>query len=306
VENGQSAEDIRLLRDRGAALRAAGRIVDGYGGVAVRAVEGGDAMAPPELAGDRPVVDVLHPVEVGGLPRLRENLDGSVADHFDGRRGQRLDLYEPLPGDHRLDVGVALAVHADGVGVLLDLRQEALLFEEGHDVLAGHVAIETFECGAGGRGHLAVFADDLHLRQVVAEAGLVVVLVVGRGDFDDAGAEGRIDQDGVADHRDAAVHDRQRDELADQLFVAVIVRMDGHGCVAEHRLRPGGGHGQAAVRALDRVVDVPQLRVGTVAELDLDVGDGGAALGAPVDHGQVAVDQSVFVELHEDMADGAG
>jgi hypothetical protein len=52
-------------------------------------------------------------------------------------------------------------------------------------------------------------------------------------------------------------------------------------------------------------VDVIELAV-ALAELDFDVGDGGAAVRTPVHHRQVAIDQAVLVQLHEDVAHGAG
>ena len=45
--------------------------------VAVGAVEDGDAVAPPQLAGDAPVVHVIDPFEVAGFGALR--VDGGVA-----------------------------------------------------------------------------------------------------------------------------------------------------------------------------------------------------------------------------------
>ena len=119
-------EDVGLLLDlRRAADRARGRIALAHGHVAVVAVEGRDAVAPPELARDRPVVDVLHPVEVGRFPCLRQDLNRAVAHDVDGRFCERLDFHEPLPRDHRLDIGVAFAMHADRVRVVLRLLQQS-------------------------------------------------------------------------------------------------------------------------------------------------------------------------------------
>ena len=102
-------------------------------------------MAPPELAGDAPVVDVLHPVEVGLLVLsgvnwmcCRSSLDGG-----DGFVGQGLNFDEPLRGEARLDHGLAAVAVADVVDVVLDAGQEALLFEVGDDALAGDVAVEA-------------------------------------------------------------------------------------------------------------------------------------------------------------------
>ncbi len=39
----------------------------------IRAIPGGDLMAPPELARNAPGLDVLHPLEIGLFPVLRTN-----------------------------------------------------------------------------------------------------------------------------------------------------------------------------------------------------------------------------------------
>ncbi len=92
------------------------------------AMPGGNSVAPPELAGDAPVVDVLHPVEVGLLVLLGGELNGLFAirvrlDGGDGFLGERLDLDEPLRGEARLDDGFAAVAVADVVGVVLDCAQ---------------------------------------------------------------------------------------------------------------------------------------------------------------------------------------
>ncbi len=56
----------------------------------------GDAMTPPQLPGDAPVSDVLHPVVVDLGEALGDNADAPVAHGLDGPLGQGLDLDEPL------------------------------------------------------------------------------------------------------------------------------------------------------------------------------------------------------------------
>jgi hypothetical protein len=66
------------------------------------AVPDGNAVAPPELAADAPVLDVIEPVQVDFRPALGVELDEPVAD---GRLGL-LDpgiAQPPLPGEARLD-----------------------------------------------------------------------------------------------------------------------------------------------------------------------------------------------------------
>ena len=143
-------ENVGFLRDLLRAAVGAGGGIDAGDGdlVAVGAVPGGNAMAPPELARDAPVVDVLHPVEVGLLVLLRREADGFVAlrvglDGGDGFLGQRLNLDEPLRREARLNDGLAAVAVADVVGVVLDAGQQALFFEVGDDFLARHVAVEA-------------------------------------------------------------------------------------------------------------------------------------------------------------------
>ena len=68
-----------------------------HGDVPVVAVPRGDAMPPPELARDAPVVDVAHPLEVGLRPDLRDEADRAVLDGA-GCAGSAsgCDLHEPL------------------------------------------------------------------------------------------------------------------------------------------------------------------------------------------------------------------
>ena len=67
------------------AVGALAGVLAGDGDVAaVVAVPGGDLMAPPELAGDAPVVHVLHPVEIGLGKALGHELDAPVLDDLDG------------------------------------------------------------------------------------------------------------------------------------------------------------------------------------------------------------------------------
>src|SRR5882757_7715108 len=79
-------EDVGLLHDVGGVAVAAGR-----GGVAGDgdspaglAVPGGDAVAPPELTGDAPVVDVVHPLEVDFFVHLRREVDVFFSDGANG------------------------------------------------------------------------------------------------------------------------------------------------------------------------------------------------------------------------------
>ena len=84
----------------------------------------------------------------------------------------------------------------------------------------------------------------------------------------------------------------------------LIVRVHRHAAVPEHRLRPGGGD-RHLPPFLDLVGDVVQVPL-YVLVLHLDVGEGGLAARAPVDHVVSAVDQPLVVQLDERLVHGAG
>ena len=188
-------------------------------------------------------------------------------------------------------------------GVILDLDEIAALLQIGHHAAAGFEAVEA-GVGAGGGGHDAVFVDHLDLRQVVAASGFEIVEVVRGGDLDHAGAEFGVGQL-VEDDGDLAIHQGQLDGLAVQVEVARVLRVDGDGGIAEHGFGAGGGHGhEAAGHAVDGVADVPEVAL-HVGVRHFEIGDRGVAARAPVDHVLAAVDQALFVQADEDLADGA-
>ncbi len=193
-------EDVGLLRDVGGVAVAAG--CGGFAGdgdaAAGFAVPCGDAMAPPELAGDAPVVEVVHPFEIDLFVHLGREVDGGVFafDGVDGVSGDALaagvgclvDGEEPLHGETRLDDDAGALREADGVGVVFDGDEEAEGFEVGDDLFACGVAVEAV-VGRAGESDVRGFVEDAGLREVVALADGEVVGVVGGRDFDGSGAE---------------------------------------------------------------------------------------------------------------------
>ena len=104
----------------------------------------------------------------------------------------------------------------------------------------------------------------------------------------------------IGDERQPPPHQRQDRRLAEQVAIALVVGMEGDGRVAEHGLGAGGGDDHPGVRvalggALQRVGDLVELACDRL-HLDLEVGDGGAEDGRPVDQVVAAVDQP-FLDL---------
>ena len=260
-------------------------------------------MPPPQLTGNAPVADVLHPVEIGLAEPLGDKLGLPVLDDPDGFLGQGLHLHEPLGGDDRLHILMAAVAGADIVAVRLHLHQISARFQIGDDLLPGLVAVETFVLSAV-LVDLAVVVQNPDDFQIVAQTHFKVVGVVGGGHLDAAGAEihfGVI----VGDHGDFLIHQGQNDHLAHDVLVALVVGVDAHAGVAQHGLGTGGRHDHLAGAVGQRITDVPQM-AGLVHILHLSVRQGGDTVGAPVDDAAAFVDQTLFVQGDEDLPHGLG
>ncbi len=279
---------------------------------------GRNAVAPPQLAADAPVLDVVHPVAIGVDPVRRHEGNRTVLDQLQATTRQLVHLHEPLVGQIGLDhlAGTVAARHLQLVRLGLD--QHAQVFQFAQHGLARFVAVHALE--AFGR----VFIQRRHRgeqvdhRQAVAHAHLVIVEIVRRGDLDHAGTERAVDVV-VGDHRHAAAGQRQHHALADQVRVALIFRVHHHRGIAQQGFRAGGGHDQVVAGfaqgfhavgiALDvlvaqafiqRVGDRPQEAV-FLGALHFQVRDRGLQHRIPVDQALAAVDQALFVPAHEGL-----
>ena len=296
-----------LMHMVAAALGAHVHVVhEGVFPAAVLAVENGDAMAPPQLARDAPVLEVLHPGEVGLLPALRVEAHLAGLHDVGGRALELVDGDEPLLGEPRLERGVATIAMHDRVLDVLDVVEQAVLLEPCHNGLAGLVAGHTGELAVA-LDNDGMLVEDVDLGQVVGGAHGVVVGVVGGGHLDEAGAEVSVDVV-VGENRDLAVDDGQHDRLAHELCLVGIGGAHGNAGVAQHRLGARGGHDDVldAVDGLgERVTQVPEVRR-LAAVLGLVVGDGRGAVGAPVHDTLATVDEAVVVPVAEDLAHRLG
>ena len=286
-------------------LAVAGLALAGIGArdgdmAAVVAVPCRDLVAPPELAGNAPVVHILHPVIIGLAEALGHELDAPVAHGLDGGLGQRLHLDEPLRARHRLDDRAAAVARADVVIIGLGLDEVALLLEIGHDGLARLISVETVVLAAVDDAGVLVENEDL--LEVVAQADLVVVRVVAGRHLDAAGAEIKLDVI-IGHDGQLTAHERQDRRLADEVLVTLVRRVYRDAGVAKHGLRPGGGDGEVIITVLEWVADIPE-RAGHILIFDLSVGQGRAAVRTPVDDAVAFVDQALFIQLAERLAHG--
>ena len=233
-------------------------------------------------------------------------MEGDLAG-FDGVKRRPLELidgHKPLLGQPRLKRGVATVAVHDGVVVLLDVVEQAVLVEPLDDGLAALVAVHAGELAVALDDH-RVLVEDVDLRQVVGLTHGVVVGVVGRGDLDEARAKVGVDMPILKDG-DLAVDDGKLDGLAHEGGLLGVLRGDSDARVAEHGLGASGGDDDvilAVDRLGQRVAQVPQVAL-LVLILGLVVRDGGGAVGAPVNDTLATVDQAVVVPIAEDLTHG--
>ena len=264
-------------------------------------------MAPPELAADRPVADVLQPPPVLVGPAGGVEPDRPVVDDRERLFGERLHRDVPLRRQQRLDDGLRPRRDRDRVRVVFRLDELAGRLQVGHDPLAGDEAVEP-----GVRAALVVQRPvEVHERdglEPVPLADGVVVLVVARRHLEGALAEVHLDVL-VGDDGDDPADRRHAHRLAHERREPWVVGVDGDGGVGRDRLGPRRRDVDVLARLRparvhDRVADGPQ-RARPLDVVDLLVRDDRLVVGVPVDEVVAAVDEALGVEADEHLLDGA-
>src|SRR5258708_2216346 len=115
---------------------------------AIAAIPGRDAMSPPELARDAPVVDIFHPAEVLvlGVFGRKGDVTRWVVGAFrngGGSLGERFDFLEPLRRNAPLEHRSTALADAEGHFIRLDFFDQPLRFEISHNALAGFHSIDA-------------------------------------------------------------------------------------------------------------------------------------------------------------------
>ena len=279
----------------------------------VRVVIRRDTVAPPELATDTPVFDVLQPVAVGVLVLRR--IEHDVVVHYGRQRDicEMLHLHEPLQTQARLDryvrtLGIAYFVvivldflhEVQGLQVLYDLFAAV---EAVHAVVLAYVRLQLFLY----RVHVEVCVrrEDIDGLEVVFLTEHVVVYVVRRRHLEATGTESDLHV-AVLDDRYHAAYARYNHMFALQPLVLLFLRVDTYGDIAEDSLRTGGRYDRVFGRIFSyAVAQVVELRVLLVV-YHLLVTKRRLTLRIPVDHTQAAVDEAFVIQVAEHFDDGAG
>ena len=254
---------------RAAALRAAFRhLVRNYNFTAIIAVVRGNPMSPPQLTGNAPVADILHPVQIDLGIALRIELKLTGLDRFDRGLGKLVHLDEPLRLDHRLDRRMAAVMRTDVVLMRLHTDQKPLFLQILNDQLTCLVTVHAgvFAAVLADR---SVIVQDADLLQIVAQAHFKVVRVMRGRDLHGASPEFLVDII-ILDHRDLTADKRQDQHFADTVLITLVLRIDRNGRIAEQRLGTGGRDLDISAAVLVRVTDMPE-KARLILVLDLCV-----------------------------------
>ncbi len=247
---------------------------------------------------------VVEPVLPGLVPRVGDQPRAPVEHGGERLLGHAGHVAEPLRRDQRLDrLAAALAV-AHVMDVVLDLDEITLLAQALDDPGARLETVEPGEAGAGVRGHPAVRSDDRDARQAVTPPHLEVVRIVERRDLHQARAELAVHRR-IGDEGQPAADQRQDGRAALEVAIALVLRMQGHGGIAQQGLRPRRRHHDPLLAPLNGIGDVVELALNGL-RLHLEVRDRRAERRRPVDHVLAAGDEPLAIETDEGLAHGAG
>ena len=114
-----------------AAFRAFFRHSASYNGDLAAVITGisRDTMAPPELTGNTPVVDIVQPVLINLAETVRNEVYFAVLLCLAGSFCHICHFYKPLRFDHRLYGCLTSVVSSYVMNVILNLYQKTKLFE---------------------------------------------------------------------------------------------------------------------------------------------------------------------------------
>ena len=118
-----------------------------------------------------------------------------------------------------------------------------------------------------------------------------------RRDLQTAGSEVPLDV-GVGDDRQLAPDEREDHGPADQVGVALVVRVHRHRGVGQHRLGAHGRHLHRALAALERVGQRVHLTL-PLLTIHLEIGHDRLRDGIPIRDPQALVDQPAIHVFHE-------
>ena len=269
----------------------------------VFAVPDRDAMAPPELSGDAPVLNVFQPVGVGFRPARGAKSD--IPSRYGVRGFFHAGVFEePLHGEARFNRDIGAFGEPDFVIIVFNVDHEAGDFQHFHGFAACVKAVHAVEFGHFRAVDMTVGGKDVDNFQVEFPAYFKVGLIMGRSDFQSARAEFYF-YIFISDDRNGGGIERAHDVFPDEVGVPRILRVDGHSHVRHDGFRAGGGYMEGSGPVFQFVKNGVELAF-LLSHDDFFIREGREGYRAPVDHAAAPVDESFLKEFNEDLSNGFG
>ena len=290
--------------------------------LAIFVVPSGNLVAPPELAADTPIGDVVHPLVVGVDPVLWHKLHFARLHRINGflrnafacgvLRADVVHGHKPLVGQHGFHHLAGASANRQHHFVRFDLQHQTHGFQVGIDGFARNKSVHPLVSSRAVLVDFGVQGEDGDERQVVALRTGVVIEVVGAGDLHAARAEFAVNEV-IGNDGDLAVAQRQVHHLAQKMFVAFVFRMHRQRAVGHHGLGSCGGnrhaflhHAVNQLRSLGKgVADVVHVSV-RFGGFDFQVGHRAHQHWVPIDQALATVNQALLVQLDKGVGDHGG
>ena len=156
--------------------------------VALIVVPGGNTVTPPDLSGDTPILNIVHPVKIGATPVGGDEADVTVFYRLDRRLGQRLRPHKPLVSQVGFDGRMGAVPPGNHEGVIVYSFYKIETFKIGDNPFPGIVTVHLMigrtrqiDCSAG--------VEDIYWREPVSVSDLVIVEIMCWCNFQTACAE---------------------------------------------------------------------------------------------------------------------
>src|ERR1700732_1458 len=257
------------------------------------------SVAPPELAADTPILDVIHPMLKGLNPPFRPKPDLTGRNCLQSFRDTWVPQ-EPLLTEPRLDRYTSLLAVPNVVLVLLFPDQQSQFAQFFRGLFAGLESIHPIEFLPCQRIQGSIRVHYIDHFEAMTLANRKVKLVMGRGDLQYSGTKRRIDFV-VADDRDLLPRKRSPAMFADKSLITRIAGIDRNGSITHQRLRTSGRYLKKGPRFFDDLVpNVIKLSIGRSRD-DLFVGESGLIEWVPIHHPFASIDHSFPIQIHKGL-----
>ena len=218
-----------------------------------------NSVSPPDLTGDTPVFDVLKPVKINLVKTLRHETKLAGLQCIDRRFCKFFHLYEPLLFDQRLNCCTTTVMSSYCMHVRNNLYKVSLLIQICYDCLSGLVTIHScvFSTLLIDR---SIIIHDVDLRKIMTLSYFEIIRVMCRCDLNSTCSEFFI-YIIIRNDWDLTIYKRKDCHLSYDIFVSLIIRVNGDRCISKQCLRTCCCNLKETVCSGDRVLNVPEVSV---------------------------------------------